>query len=99
METSVVFGYYENNQPRIAIFEVNRVGINSLFTTSRYAIVGEGQAREDMNNAINALPLSTVDEFVRQCIKATRDIIDKHKDEKNYGVGGYVNVIALNSLI
>lgn len=96
LETSVVFGYYENNQPRIAIFEVSRVGINSLFTTSRYAIVGEGQAREDINNAVNALSLSTVDEFARQCIKATRDIIYKHIDEKNYGVGGYVNVIALD---
>lgn len=96
LETNIVFGYYENGQPHIALFEISSVGINSLFTSSRYAIIGEGRARADISNVVSVLPLLTVDEFARQCIKATHEIMDKHKDEKNYGVGGYVNVIALD---
>ena len=94
--TSVVFGYYENDQPRIVLFEVNRVGLNSLFTKTRYAIVGEGQARDEMNCAIAKIKPQTVNEFASKCVDVTQNIIYKHKDEENYSVGGYVNVIAID---
>ena len=97
IDTSVVFGYYKNDQPHITIFEVSRVGINSLFTTSRFAIVGEDMARTKMKIEIEELELQTVNEFAKQCAKITQDIIHKHENEKNYGVGGYVNVIAIDS--
>ena len=96
IDTSVVFGYYENGKPHIALFEVNRIGLNSLFTKTRYAVVGESQARDKMSDIINKFEPQTVDEFASKCVAVTQRIIHEHRNETTYGVGGYINVIAID---
>ena len=94
--TSVVFGYYENGQPHIALFEITRLGLTSLFTKTKYAVVGESRARDEMSNMISKFESQTFNEFASKCVALTQDIIHKYRNETNYGVGGYVNVIAID---
>lgn len=94
--TALVFGYYQNNQPQLAIFIINKENINSLFTTSRYVVCGESTAVSVMSKSvINMNNISTIS-FAHACIDVM-DRITYTDNNSSYGVGGFTNVVAIDN--
>ena len=94
--TCLVFGYYLNNQPRLAVFSIDKDNINSSFIDTPYVVCGQPESAKILWDKIKDVSLSTVTMFAHDCVQYVDEIIESGKDKENFGVGGFINVIAID---
>ena len=95
--TTLIFGFYQGEVPQLVVCNLDRTHIDISLVSGNYAICGEPCAVDDLTKNIKDMTNVSMVYFAHHCIDTMHEIMDNNRDNKNYGVGGFVNVIAIDS--